>query len=201
MFASSFRFEVSDGMDRIDSRTWRSILVATLARGGEGVVVCDGELDVLFSTPRAASLLERLGGLRARRLPAAVLEIVEPHLATGGAQLSTRIAAESGGALHVDVGTIRGAPPVRAVVWIREATLRDHPSLYAALNERYGVTRRSFQLTQLVRQGLSNRDIARELRLTEATVKGYLHDLYRACGVSSRTALIALIDQLRQQVG
>ena len=83
---------------------------------------------------------------------------------------------------------------IGTVFWLREEMRRDD-RLYAALNEQYGLSRRAFQLALLVRQGLTNREIARELRLSEATVKVYLHQLYRACGVASRTALIALMER------
>jgi DNA-binding NarL/FixJ family response regulator len=97
----------------------------------------------------------------------------------------------------VHVSTIRAAPPARFAVWLREEARRDE-HLYAALNERYGLQRRAFQLALLVRQGLTNREIARELRLSESTVKIYLHHLYQACGVRSRTALVALMDKFRR---
>ena len=57
------------------------------------------------------------------------------------------------------------------------------------------ITPRGFQLAQLVRQGLTNKAIAQQLRLTESTVKVYLHHLYRDCGVSSRTSLVALLER------
>ena len=77
---------------------------------------------------------------------------------------------------------------------MREEILRDD-LLYASLKEQFGVSPREFQLAQLVRKGLSNRAIAEQLHLTESTVKVYLHRLYRACGVPSRTGLIALFER------
>ncbi len=179
-------------------RAWRALLLSTLARSSEGLIACDEALDVVFSTPRAAQLLERFGGLSDGRLPTAIADIVETFHASGDRSLTTRAIGEKGGAIHVEVASLREVPQVRTVLWLREATFRDE-RLYAALNERYGVTLRAFQLSQLVRQGLSNKEIARELRLSEGTVKAYLHDLFRICNVSSRTALVALIEDLKNQ--
>ena len=44
-----------------------------------------------------------------------------------------------------------------------------------------------------VGEGLSNKHIARELHLTEGTVKLHLHKVYQRLGVGKRTNLPALI--------
>ena len=48
---------------------------------------------------------------------------------------------------------------------------------------------RERQLIRFVRQGLRNREIARELGVTEGTVKVYLHAVFEKLGVSTRTEL------------
>ena len=53
-------------------------------------------------------------------------------------------------------------------------------------------TPRERDLVTLVRQGLSNREIARTLGITEGTVKVYLHGIYQKVGVENRTALALL---------
>lgn len=51
-----------------------------------------------------------------------------------------------------------------------------------------GLTRREFDVLQLLAEGLSNAEIARRLVLTPATVISYLNNVYGKLGVSSRTA-------------
>lgn len=69
------------------------------------------------------------------------------------------------------------------------------------LSEMFGVTRRPTlaprerQLIRCVRQGLRNREIARELGVTEGTVKVYLHAVFEKLGVSSRTELAIRADE------
>lgn len=194
----SVTMRVSCGADRLDARAFRSLLLASLARSGEGIVVCDGELEALYSCARAAKLLARFGGLScAGVLPGAVLELAREYGDSGESWTARRLTAPSGAAVHVRIESLWGAPPARYALWLREEARWDE-RLYAALDERYGLPRRAFQLALLVRQGLTNREIARELRLSEATVKSYLHHLYRACRVSSRTSLVALMERLRQ---
>lgn len=188
---------VTHGTDKLDARAFRALLLAALGRTGEGIVVCDDHLEVLFSCPRATKLLDRFGGLSCTGLPETMTSLLREYRDAGEVSLSRRLTCTNGAPVHVRASGVWAAPPARFVLWLREETRRDE-HLYAALNERYGLARRGFQLALLVRQGLTNREIARELHLSESTVKVYLHHLYRACRVSSRTALVALMDGLRQ---
>lgn len=188
---------MTDGTDKLDARAFRTLLLASLAQTGEGIVVIDDHLEVLFACPRASKVLDRFGGVCGTGLPEPMLALLREHRTSGETALVRRVPCAHGGPpVHVRVTAVNGAPPARFAVWLREESRRDE-HLYAALNERYGLTRRGFQLALLVRQGLTNREIARELRLSESTVKVYLHHLYRACRVSSRTALVALMDASR----
>jgi DNA-binding NarL/FixJ family response regulator len=50
-----------------------------------------------------------------------------------------------------------------------------------------GVTDREYQIMRAVARGLSNRAVARELWITEQTVKFHLTNIYKKLGVSNRT--------------
>ena len=50
-----------------------------------------------------------------------------------------------------------------------------------------GLSKREVEILQGVARGLSNRAIARELWLSDQTVKFHLHNIYRKLGVSNRT--------------
>ncbi len=51
---------------------------------------------------------------------------------------------------------------------------------------------RERQITELVAQGLRNREIAERLSMSEGTVKVYLHGIYQKVGVENRTSLALL---------
>ncbi len=176
---------------RLDAGALRALLVAVVARTGDGLVAVDERDDVVFACPRACALLGRRGSGR-EELNGPLDAALVAWRDAGVPAVSTRI-ARGGGALHLRVAAAHGIPGVAALLWIREEQRRDD-RLYTAFHERYALTRRTFQLALLVRQGLTNREIARELRLSESTVKIYLHTLYRACGVRSRTGLVALME-------
>ena len=52
------------------------------------------------------------------------------------------------------------------------------------------LTNRQRQVVRLVTQGLSNREIARKLRRSPATVAAHLRRIFQTLGVKSRTALV-----------
>jgi two-component system nitrate/nitrite response regulator NarL len=53
------------------------------------------------------------------------------------------------------------------------------------------LTYRERQITLVVVEGLSNKEIGRRLDLSEGTVKIHLHNIYKKLGVTNRTALTA----------
>jgi two-component system nitrate/nitrite response regulator NarP len=65
----------------------------------------------------------------------------------------------------------------------------------AASGGRRALAPRERQLIKFVRQGLRNREIARELGVTEGTVKAYLHEVFDKLGVKNRTELAIRADE------
>jgi two-component system nitrate/nitrite response regulator NarL len=55
--------------------------------------------------------------------------------------------------------------------------------------ERFGLTRRELEITSAVVAGLSNREIARKLSLSEDTVKHHLTNIFDKMGASNRLEL------------
>jgi DNA-binding NarL/FixJ family response regulator len=62
------------------------------------------------------------------------------------------------------------------------------------------LTLRERQVVVSLCEGNSNKQIARELNLTEGTVKIHLHNIYNKLGVVNRTALTALTIVHRDQL-
>jgi DNA-binding CsgD family transcriptional regulator len=55
------------------------------------------------------------------------------------------------------------------------------------------LTRRQHEIAALVAEGLSNKEIAWPLKITEGTVKLHLHAIYSKLEVPNRTALAVLV--------
>jgi len=51
------------------------------------------------------------------------------------------------------------------------------------------ITIREREVVRLVRQGLGNRSIAKQMGVREGTIKGHLHSIFRKTGVANRTQL------------
>ena len=59
------------------------------------------------------------------------------------------------------------------------------------MRDRTGLTGRELEILAAVSRGLSNRDVARELFLSDQTVKFHLHNIYGKLGVANRTQATA----------
>jgi DNA-binding NarL/FixJ family response regulator len=55
-----------------------------------------------------------------------------------------------------------------------------------------GLTRREQQLVQMIGRGLTNKEIASQLNLSEQTVKNHVHRMLRKAGASDRLAVVEL---------
>ncbi|HJD48986.1 MAG TPA: response regulator transcription factor, partial [Candidatus Corynebacterium intestinavium] len=62
-------------------------------------------------------------------------------------------------------------------------------------NPTEALTPRELEVLALVGEGKSNRDIARQLVLTEATVKSHLSHVFRKLGANNRTSAVAVARQ------
>jgi two-component system nitrate/nitrite response regulator NarL len=62
----------------------------------------------------------------------------------------------------------------------------------AADNALTALTERERQIMRLVSEGLSNKEIGRQLNLSDGTIKVHLHHIYQKLAISNRTALAAL---------
>ena len=64
-----------------------------------------------------------------------------------------------------------------------------------AAGPRPALAPREREIIRFVRRGLRNREIAKELGVTEGTVKVYLHAVFEKLGVTSRTELAVRADE------
>ena len=98
----------------------------------------------------------------------------------------------------------------KALTAVSEGKLRiDNESLRALLEDTgaisktgkiSGVTGREKEIIECVRQGMSNKEIARSLALSEHTVKTHLNTIFRKFNVSNRSKLMMLAMRRPQEV-
>jgi len=66
------------------------------------------------------------------------------------------------------------------------------PSTHFVLKSNLGLTRREQQLVQMISRGLTNKEIASQLNLSEQTVKNHVHRMLRKLGASDRLSAVEL---------
>ncbi|WP_405477206.1 response regulator [Streptomyces sp. NBC_00009] len=94
---------------------------------------------------------------------------------------------------------LKDAPPEELAAAVRTAASGQSalaPAIAHRLMDRMrapaeALSRRELEVLQLVRDGLSNQRISKELFLSQATVKSHLVHIYTKLGVDSRTAAVA----------
>jgi two-component system nitrate/nitrite response regulator NarL len=110
-------------------------------------------------------------------------------------------------ALKVDGIVLKNSDPaylIECLEQVRQGGSWIDPELsvrIADLGERFTATERPSlaprerELIKCVRKGLRNREIAKQLGVTEGTVKVYLHAVFEKVGVSNRTELAIRADE------
>lgn len=89
-------------------------------------------------------------------------------------------------------GELLCSPHITALLFERIAALaRDRGPADAAAELL--LTRREQQIAQLIKEGLSNKEIATELRISPATVKKHVHNLLEKYQVQRRSAIAARV--------
>ena len=141
--------------------------------------------------------LDVLGALRTagRELPVVVLTMhddaghVDRALALGAAGYILKSAPRDEMILAVSAAAAGGAyvQPSLAKPLLARYVLASEG---APGDEAARLTPRQLQLLRALAAGRSNKELAHDLEISEATVKGYLKDLYARLGVSSRAGAV-----------
>jgi DNA-binding NarL/FixJ family response regulator len=92
-------------------------------------------------------------------------------------------------------GVARGdavCPPQLCNVLFKYVASERARSIRLPLKHNLGLTRREQQLVQMIDRGLSNKEIALDLHLSEQTVKNHVHRMLRKLGAADRVAAVEL---------
>jgi DNA-binding NarL/FixJ family response regulator len=83
-------------------------------------------------------------------------------------------------------------PPKLCRFLFRHVALTGEKSLEADANPQYSFTRREQQLLPLIAQGLTNKEIAVRLNLSEQTVKNHIHSILKKAGSKDRLRAVRI---------
>lgn len=110
----------------------------------------------------------------------------------GDADIHHALAAGARGYLLKHMARTRLVDAVRAVADGRRAVAPEVAERLAEAVPRTELTARELQVLRLIARGLSNKEIAGELELTEGTVKVHVNHILQKLGVDDRTAAVTL---------
>jgi DNA-binding NarL/FixJ family response regulator len=171
-------------------------VIGEAATGAQAVeVVATTRPDVLVTDLRLGEGLDGVGVTEAvRRLPHPPAVLV---LTTYDTDRDIVRAVEAGAAGYL----LKDAPPEQIVAAVRAAATGD-TVLSDALTERViarmrdgrlaDLSARQVEILRLVAQGNTNKEIARSLYISEATVKTHLVHVFGKLGAESRTAAVSI---------
>lgn len=174
-------------------------LAADFVTAGPGVLVVDDDLNTVTSTPAADRWLEQLDvtGLAEGGLPNAIHSVIsklrslEDAVVPADLMPRSRVPTRSGQWLVLHASRLSsGSSSGQIAVVIEQA----RPAEMAPLIMRaYGLSGRESQVAQLVARGLTSREIASELGITEHTIQEHLKAIFDKVGVHSRRQLVAKV--------
>src|ERR1700722_9007480 len=81
-------------------------------------------------------------------------------------------------------------PPQLSLILFRAFSRQWTALPNARIKLELGLTRRQQQLIPLIAQGLTNKDIAAQLNLSEGTVKNHVHEILRRIGATDRLQVV-----------
>jgi DNA-binding CsgD family transcriptional regulator len=166
---------------------------------GPGLLLLDDEDDVISITPTAERWLEGLidlGDLMDGRLPLAVSAVADrARAAVAGTdspapQARARARTVSGGWLVLHGTRLSGLSEGQTAVIIEPARPAEVAPLIV---QAYGLSAREREITQLVLQGLSTKEIACRLFISTHTVQDHLKAIFDKVDVHSRRELVARV--------
>lgn len=184
-------------------------VVASIADPDEAVVQVrelqgtEQEIDVVLMDLRfgeGPAGTELAGGARATQAICAIPDGPQVLVVTNYSTDQDVVGAVSAGAVGY---LLKDAPPSKVLDGIRRAARGESvmaPEIMGKLmgqmtNPTEALTPRELEVLALVGEGKSNRDIARQLVLTEATVKSHLSHVFRKLGANNRTSAVAVARQ------
>jgi DNA-binding NarL/FixJ family response regulator len=92
-------------------------------------------------------------------------------------------------------------PPAMSMALFRVAARQAIPPSTFSWGAELGLSRREQQLVELLREHLTNKEIAAQLHLSEQTVKNHVHNILRKVGASDRSTVVERCEVERLRSG
>ena len=175
-------------------------------RSGPGILILSTDTRLLHMNRRGWELIRQIndtqplkaGGL----LPVAVTEICSEIQSLLSAQLGSkdweqleirRLAGDTKKPVLLRGFGLPGSEPSHAKVLVVMEVMGRRERLAQQLKERFQLTTREQSVVQNLSKGLTNKEIANELGITEPTVKAHIKHIMEKTKCTTRTAIVAQV--------
>lgn len=112
-----------------------------------------------------------------------------------GYVLKNASAAEVAATIRAVVAGQAVCPACLSMALFRAVARQDSVQPIGAWGADLGLSRREQQMVELLRERLTNKEIASRLNLSEQTVKNHVHHILRKVGASNRSGVIQLCER------
>jgi DNA-binding NarL/FixJ family response regulator len=185
-----------DGIMVIDAVNLEPDGIARVAAIAPDVVL----VDLGHGDSREVTRLLKIACPEAKLVAFALAEIDDDVFACAAAGFSGYVARESGAEdlyrvlMDAAGGRMNCAPHITAAMFSRLSDLLQRRPAYVALRE---LSMRESEILALAEEGRSNKEIARQLRISSATVKNHIHNILLKLHVGRRGEAVARLRACR----
>ncbi len=120
-----------------------------------------------------------------------------------GYVLKDASAVEVAATLRAVAGGEAVCPPPLSIALFRSVSQQGNTLSTTSLGAELGLSRREQQLVELLRERLTNKEIAAQLNLSEQTVKNHVHNILKKVGATDRLTVVQRceVERIRSGVG
>jgi DNA-binding NarL/FixJ family response regulator len=185
-----------DGINVIDAVGLDPQEIARIATAMPDVVL----VDLGRTEPAAIGALFKVSCSKAKLVAFALAEVDEDVFACAAAGFSGYVPSDGGTdeVYRAMIGAANGrmhcAPHIAAAMFSRLSVLTQQQPARAAL---HSLTAREKEIMGLAEDGRSNKEIARQLRISAATVKNHIHNILQKLHVGRRGEAVARLRNTR----
>jgi two-component system response regulator DevR len=169
-------------------------IVEQIVAVGPDVLVCDLAVDALAKLQITQEIRNAVPGIKIVMIGMDADERSFLHAVVDGVVgylLKEASASEIADAIHAVANNDAVCPPslCRALFdYVSSCETSQVPHL--PIRHDLGLTRRELQLVQMIGRGLTNKEIAAQLNLSENTIKNHVHRMLRKLGVRDRLGVV-----------
>jgi two-component system NarL family response regulator len=169
-------------------------IVEQVVAAAPHVLLCDLAVDTLSKLQITREIRKAVPGIRILMIgmeadDKAFIQAVSDGIA--GYLLKEASAAEIADAIHAVANNEAVCPPSLCRALFDHVSSRENStSSQFSIRPDLGLTRRELQLVQMIARGLTNKEIAAQLNLSENTIKNHVHRMLRKLGAEDRIEMV-----------